>query len=68
MHAVTVGPSFREEMRELAPAVTGRLEGMGNRQGKRPPKGAGLGAVPNRSIILKKKNESVAGRNNFHRA
>lgn len=36
--------------------------------GKRPPKGAGLRIVQNRSVRLKTKNEPVVGRNNFHRA
>ena len=36
--------------------------------GKRPPQGAGLWSMQNRSVRLKKKNEPVVGRNIFQRA
>jgi len=52
----------------LNPAVTEKLEGMGNRLGKRPPQGAKLESIQNRSVRLYRKNEPVAGRNIFHRA
>ena len=48
--------------------MTGKLKGIRNELGKRPPKGAGLWIVQNRSVRLKTKNEPVVGRNNFHRA
>ena len=48
--------------------MTGRLESMGNNPGKRPPKGASEGTIQKKSVILKTKNEPVAGRNIFHRA
>lgn len=49
-------------------AVTGKLKGMRNRPGKRPPEGAGRGIRSNKSVTTKPKNEPVAGRNIFHRA
>lgn len=36
--------------------------------GKRPPKGAGLWNIQDRSVRLKTKDEPVVGRNIFHRA
>ena len=48
--------------------MAGRLEGMGNDPGKRPPKGAGEGIMQKRSVRLKTKNEPVVSRNIFHRA
>ena len=48
--------------------MTGQLEGMWMEPGKRPPQGAGLRSVQNRSVRLKTKNEPVVGRNIFHRA
>ena len=36
--------------------------------GKRPPQGAGLQSVQNRSVRLKTKNEPVVGRNIYLRA
>ena len=49
-------------------AVTGKLKGMRNRPGKRPPEGAGKGIRPDKSVTTKPMNELVAGRNIFHRA
>lgn len=49
-------------------AVTGKLKGMRNRPGKRPPEGAGKGIRPDKSVTTKTKNEPVAGRNIYHRA
>ena len=48
--------------------MTGKLKVMRNEPGKRPPKGAGLWIVQNKSVRLKTKNEPVVGRNIFHRA
>ena len=48
--------------------MTGKLKGIRNELGKRPPKGAGLWIVQNRSVRLKRKNEPVVGRNIFQRA
>ena len=48
--------------------MTGKLESMKNKPGKRPPQGAGEGNIQNRSVELKTKNESVVGRNKYHRA
>ena len=52
----------------MNPAVTGKLEGMGRRPGKRLPQGAGPGSIPIKSAILNTKNEPVVGRNIHHRA
>ena len=46
-------------------AVTGKLKGMRNRPGKRPPEGAVAGK---KSVIQQTKNEPVVGRNIFQRA
>lgn len=48
--------------------MTGKLKGIRNELGKRPPKGAGLWIVQNRSVRLKRKNEPVVGRNIFYGA
>ena len=48
--------------------MTGQLEGMWMEPGKRPPQGAGLRSVQNRSVRLKTKNEPVVGRNIYLRA
>jgi len=48
--------------------VTGKLESMKNKPGKRPPQGAGEGNIQNRSVELKIKNEPIVGRNIIHRA
>ena len=48
--------------------MTGRLEDMWSSLGKRPPQGASLESMENRSVRLNRKNEPVVGRNIFHRA
>ena len=48
--------------------MAGKLKSMRNRPEKRPPQGAGLRSIQNRSVKLKTKNEPVVGRNNYHRA
>lgn len=48
--------------------MTGQLEVMWMEPGKRPPQGAGLRSVQNRSVRLKTKNEPVVGRNIYLRA
>ena len=49
-------------------AVTGKLKAWRNKPGKRPPKGAGKGIMPIKSVRINTKNEPVVGRNIYHRA